>query len=105
MEGVGILSKAFYFTAMFLLLFMATEVVACDLLQSDNCYVSSNPPISDQNSGDSSDGNCVCCCQHVAVTQALVFEPHEIIIAAPPEEIIQQPLVVPSYIDHPPKLS
>ena len=102
---MGILSKAFYFTAMFLLLFMAVQVAACDILHSDSCYVSSNSPSPDRNSGDASGDNCVCCCQHVAVTQALVFEPQEVIVPAPPEEIIQQPLVVPSYIDHPPRLS
>lgn len=105
MEGVGILSKAFYLTAMFLLLFMAAEVVACDILHSDNCYISSQSPNPDRNSGDASGDNCVCCCQHVAVTQPLDVEPQEIIVQSPPEEMAQQPLVVPSYIDHPPRLS
>jgi len=105
MEGVGIFSKAFQLTAMFLLLFMAVQVVACDILHSDNCYISSNSPSPDRNSGDASGDNCVCCCQHVAVTQPLVVEPQEIIVQSPPEEVTQQPLVVPSYIDHPPRLS
>jgi hypothetical protein len=102
---VGIWSKAFYCTAMFLLLFMAAEVVACDLLHSDNCYISSQFPNSDKNSGNASDDSCLCCCQHVAVTQPLVVEPQEIVVPAPSEEMIQQPSVVPFYIDHPPRLS
>ena len=102
---MGILSKAFYFTAMSLLLFLAVQVVACDILHSDNCYISSQSQSSDRNSGDASGDNCVCCCQHVAVTQPLVVEPQEIIVQSPTEEMTQQPLVVPSYIDHPPRLS
>jgi hypothetical protein len=102
---VGILSKAYYFAAMFLLLFMAAEVVACDILHSDNCYISSHFPNSDKNSGDASGDNCMCCCQHVAVTHPLVVEPQEVVVPAPSEEMIQQPLVVPSYIDHPPRFS
>jgi hypothetical protein len=105
MEGVGIWSKAFYFTAMSLLLFMAAQVVACDILHSDNCYISSHSPNPDRNSGDASGENCLCCCQHVAVTQPLVFEPRETIVAALSEEMIQQPLVAPSRIYHPPRLS
>jgi hypothetical protein len=105
MEGVGILSKAFYFTAMSLLLFMAAQVVACDILHSDNCYISSQSQSPDRHSGDASGDNCLCCCQHVAVTQPLVFEPRETIVAALSKEMIQQPLVAPSRIDHPPRLS
>ena len=104
-EAVGIWSKAFRLTAMSLLLVIAGAVVACDVLQSDNCYISSHSPDSDRNSGDGSGDNCVCCCQHVAVTQPLVLEPQEVTVPAPPEEIIEHPLVVPSYIDHPPRLS
>jgi len=99
------LSKAFYFTAMSLLLFMAAQVVACDILHSDNCYISSQSPNPDRNSGGDSGDNCVCCCQHVAVTQPLVFQLRETIVPALSKDIIQQPLVVPSYIDHPPRLS
>ena len=102
---MGILSKAFYSTAIFLLLFMAAEVVACDILHSDSCYISSQSPSPDKDSGGASSDNCLCCCQHVAVTQPVAFEPQETIVQAFPEEIIQQPLVVPSYIDHPPRLS
>jgi hypothetical protein len=102
---VGILSKAFYFTAMFLLLVMAVQVVACDILHSDNCYISAHSSNPDRNSGDASGDNCVCCCQHVAVTQPLVLQPQETLVQLAPEEMTQQPLVVPSYIDHPPRLS
>jgi hypothetical protein len=102
---VSIWSKAFYSTAMFLLLFMAAQVLACDILHSDNCYISSQSPSPDRNSGDASGDNCVCCCQHVAVTQPLVFQPQESLVQLPPEEMTQQPLVIPSYIDHPPRPS
>jgi len=105
MEGVGTWSRAFQIAAVSLLLFMAVEVLACDLLHSDNCYISSQSPNSEKNSGDASGDLCVCCCTHVAVTQPLVFEPQEIIVQSPPKEMTQQPLVVPPIIDHPPRLS
>ena len=97
-------SKADYFTAMSVLIFMAVQVVACDILHSDNCYISSQASSPDRSSGDAGD-NCVCCCQHVAVTQPLIFEPQEIIVQSLPEEMTQQPLAIPSYIDHPPRIS
>ena len=53
-------SKAFHFTAMFLLLFVAVGVLACDLLPSDDCYISSHLPNPDK--GQGSGETYLCCC-------------------------------------------
>lgn len=91
---------------MFLLLFMAVEVLACDLLPSDDCYISSRLPMTpDKNHGQGSGDTCMCCCQNMAVTTALIFAPQEAVTLAPPEELVEQPLFVPSCIDRPPRLS
>ena len=92
-------------TAMFLLLFVAVEVLACDLLLSDNCYVSSHLPIPDKNHRENSGGTCGCWCQHMAIIMPPLFVPQETVTPIPPEEAVEQPLIAPSYIDHPPRLS
>jgi hypothetical protein len=103
---VGIWLKAFRFSAMFLLLFVAVEVLACDLLPSDDCYISSRLPTTpDKDHGQSSGDTCLCCCQHMAVTIPLLFVPQETVTPTPPEATVEQPLFAPSYIDHPPRLS
>ena len=102
-----ILHKPFRFTAMFLLLFMAVEVLACDLLQSDECYISAKVPSHDkdhkapQPSGDT----CLCCCTHMVTARTFVFDPGAIITQAPPAEIPLRLLFSPSSIEHPPQLS
>jgi hypothetical protein len=94
--------KAFRCTAMFLVLFAAVEILACDLLPNSDCYISHRQdPGQTQQSGD----NCLCCCAHMVVVNPLVFEPEEIVVPAPPEESVQEPLYAPSHIDHPPQLS
>ena len=99
-------SKAFRCAALSLLLFVAVEVLACDLLPSDDCYISSHLPTTpDKDHGQGSGDTCLCCCQHMAVTIALIFVPQETVTLVPPEEPVNQPLFVPSYIDHPPRLS
>lgn len=101
-----VLSQLFRFTAMFLLLFMAVEVLACDLLQSDECYISAKVPTQDkdhkapQPSGDT----CLCCCTHMVTATAFVFQPRSVITPAPPVENTLRPLFSPSSIEHPPQL-
>ena len=99
---MGFWSKAFRCTAMFLVLFAAVEVLACDLLPNSDCYISHRQdPGQTQESGD----NCLCCCAHMVVVKPLVFEPEEAVAPAPMDENVPQPLFVPSHIDHPPQLS
>jgi hypothetical protein len=95
-------SKAFRCTAMFLVLFAAVEIFACDLLPDSDCYISHRQ---DQGQTQDSGDNCLCCCAHMAVVKPLVFEPQEAVVPAPPEQVIPQPLFASSHIDHPPKLS
>jgi hypothetical protein len=99
---MGFWSKAFRYTAMFLVLFAAVEILACDLLPNSDCYISHRQdPGQTQDSGD----NCLCCCAHMVVVKPLVFEPQETVVLAPPEESVQRPLYALSHIDHPPHLS
>jgi hypothetical protein len=102
---VGFSSKAFRFTAIFLVLFAAVEILACDLLPSSDCYISSHSQDHDKGQGQDSGDNCLCCCAHMVVVQPLIFAPRETIAPAPAEEGLKQPLVFPSHIDHPPQLS
>jgi hypothetical protein len=95
-------SKAFRCTAMFLVLFTAVEILACDLLPDPDCYISHRQ---DQGPTQGSGDNCLCCCTHVVVVQPLIFEPRETVAPAPPDESVQQPLFASSHIDHPPQLS
>ena len=107
MGMVKILSQLFRFTAMFLLLFMAAEVLACDLLQSDECYISAKVPSQDKdhNKPQPSGDTCLCCCTHMVTATAFIFDPGSILTAAPPVENILRPRFSPSSIEHPPQLS
>lgn len=90
---------------MFLLLFMAVEVLACDLVPSDDCYISSHLPNPDKNGGQSPGDTCLCCCQHMTVAIPFLFNPDEIAVPAPPEMSVRQPLFPPSRVEHPPQLA
>jgi hypothetical protein len=97
-------SKAFRFTAVFMFLFVAVEVFACDLLPSSSCYISQSPTQHKQQPPDSGD-NCICCCAHLVVTKRINFVPQVVVVPAPREESAEQPMLTPSPIDHPPQLS
>ncbi len=100
------LSKAFRLTAIILLLFTAVEVLACDLVPSDDCYISSHfPKTPDKNHGQGSGDTCLCCCQHMVAAIPLVLEPQETIAPAPAEVSVQPPPFPPTRIEHPPQLS
>uniref|UniRef100_E6PXX9 DUF2946 domain-containing protein n=1 Tax=mine drainage metagenome TaxID=410659 RepID=E6PXX9_9ZZZZ len=102
---MSVWSKAFRFTAMFLLLFTAVEVFACDLLPSDGCYISSHSPNRDKDHKSPSGDTCLCCCQHMAAAMPFRFAPQRTIAPAPPDVGIKPPLFPPSRIEHPPQLS
>ena len=101
---VGILSKTFRLTAMFLLLFAAVEVLACDLLQSDDCYVSAPFQRHDGGTAPVSGDNCLCCCTHMVAAQPFLIAQDRTTVPAPPTELLEQPLYFDRHIDHPPQL-
>ena len=108
MKLVHILSRLFRFTAMFLLLFMAAEVLACDLLQSDDCYISAKITSQNRDHGvppQPSGDTCLCCCTHMAISVAITFNPESSVSPAPAVDYILRPLFMPSGIDHPPQLA
>ena len=101
------LSKLFQFTAMLLLLFVAVEVLACDLLQSDGCYISAKIPSQDKDHGhpQPSGDTCLCCCTHMVLAKTFIFHPGPLIASDRPVEITLRPLTLPSSIEHPPQLA
>lgn len=109
MEEVSFWSKAFRFTAVFLVLFASVEVFACDLLPSSSCYLSltshSQGQQQDQDNDSGSADNCLCCCAHVVLVQPLVSVPHLTAVYAAPEERAEKPILSSSSIEHPPQLS
>ena len=104
MNGMSFWSKAFRFTAVFLLLFVAVEVFACDLVPSSSCYISQSQSQHKHQGPDTGD-HCICCCAHLVITKRLDFTPQFLTVPAPQEENVEQPLLAPSSIDHPPQLS
>jgi hypothetical protein len=96
-------SKAFRFMAMFLLLFTAAEVLACDLVPSDDCYLSS--PTSDQQQGSNAGDNCLCCCAHMMVVAPVIYTPTQSSVFLAEVVPVELPLTRPSIVDHPPQLS
>src|SRR6185437_9581537 len=102
--GMGFWSKAFRFTAVFLVLFTAVEVLACDLLPSSDCYIS-NTTRPDKHHAPNSGDNCMCCCAHLVLARHFDLTAHVVSIPAPRETRVQQPSLAPRQIDHPPRLS
>jgi hypothetical protein len=98
-------ARAFRATAMFLVLFAAVEILACDFLPSSDCYISSQSSQQQKGQPPSSCDNCLCCCAHIVVVKPLIFEPQVSVVKALLEENAAQPLFSPSHIDHPPQLS
>ena len=101
-EEDELLVQAFRCTAMFLVLFAAVEILACDLAKRQLLPIS-HPQ--DKGQPQDSGDNCLCCCAHMVVVKPLVFEPQESIAPAPPNESVPEPLFASSHIDHPPQLS
>jgi hypothetical protein len=99
-------SKAFRLVATFLVLFIAAEVLTCDLLPNFKCSAAQSQPQQDKDqSPDTDNDNCVCCCAHIVVVTPLIFIPKEIVVSALPEEEAKQPVFSPLRIEHPPQLS
>jgi hypothetical protein len=106
---VSFWSKAFRFTAVFLVLFASVEIFACDFLPSSSCYISSNSHSQghqqDQDNDSGSGDNCLCCCAHMVPVQPLVWVPYTTAVYPAPEQSVEKPILSPSSIEHPPQLS
>jgi hypothetical protein len=100
---VSLWCKAFRFTALFLVLFTAVEVLACDLLPSNDCFVSHSS--SDKSQGQNSGDNCMCCCAHIVIVAPLAPMPSQVTFAFERDLQVQQPSLLALTIDHPPQLS
>jgi hypothetical protein len=98
---MGFWAKAFRVTALFLLLFTAGEMIACELPDSD-CSVSQ---ALDKHAPVKACDNCICCCANVIVSPQLSFV-GPITLSAPP---VEKPFSLPTFptleIDRPPQLS
>jgi hypothetical protein len=102
-EQVSLWSKLFRCTALFLVLFTAGEVLACDVLPSDDCSVSHSS--SDKSQGPTSGDNCMCCCAHVLIVAPPAPVISQVTVAFEHELPSQRPVLFPLTIDHPPQLS
>jgi len=104
-KQVNLRSGTLRFVALLLLLFSAVEIGICELSEDTACdYVTQNDRQSHDRDSSACD-NCICCCAHVIPAPAFAFVPYLSIIPAQPEEQVDQPLLMPSAIDHPPQLS
>jgi len=71
---MGFWAKAFRFTALFLVLFTAGEMIACEMPGSDCSAVHAlDKPSPDKHSPDKhrstpDNDNCICCCAHTIVS-------------------------------------
>jgi hypothetical protein len=99
---MGFWTRAFRFTAIFLVLFTCVEMITCDYACSDCSVISSH----DKTTSPAADGDgCICCCAHPVLKVQLAFVPVTTVSPAPPQEVVPDPISRPSDIDQPPKLS
>lgn len=108
---MGLWTRVFRFTALFLVLFTAGEMVTCEMPSSECSVVhalekpSTENPSSDKHTPISDNDNCICCCAHLIVTPTLFLAtPTPVIIysAAVPFDLPSFPAIA---IDRPPQLS
>ncbi len=90
---------------MALLLFVAVEVISCDILHYDDCYASSQLPDHDGNQTQPAGDSCLCCCPHITVASAFVFAPQVVALPAPVPVTVAPPAFDLSSVDHPQQLS
>lgn len=98
---MGFWAKAFRFTALFLVLFTAGDIVACELPGSDCSGVQAQDKQAPANACD----NCICCCAQVVVTPQLSFVVPMTLSVAPVEPSFSLPAIPTLEIDRPPQLS
>jgi len=98
---MGFWAKAFRITALFLVLFTAGDVVACEMPGSDCSAVQT----SDKQTPVQACDHCICCCATVVLSPQFVFVAPAATPVAPTEMIVRL-LPSPSLeIDRPPQLS
>ena len=122
---VKLWSNLFRATAAFMLLFIAVEMVTCELPGSPCAVVSQDLVSSVQarssevpdtvqvkkavqridQTADTDEDNCICCCAHTLVQPALTFAAQPIEATARLAAPTQAPHSRSSDIDHPPQLS
>lgn len=118
---MAFLSKAFRFTAVFLVLFIGVEIVTCEMPGSDCAIVlaadhqvstsnaSGNLATSvprDQHSVPDKDcDNCICCCAHTIVVGHVVLLPGAVLTTAYQQDSVENPVSRSTSIEHPPQLS
>jgi hypothetical protein len=98
---MGFWAKAFRFTALFLVLFTAGDMIACELPDSD-CSASQ---ALDKHAPVKACDSCICCCANVVVTPQVIFVAPITIAVAPIEKTFLLPSFPTLEIDRPPQLS
>ena len=98
---MGFFAKAFRFTALFLVLFTAGDIVACELPGSD-CSASQ---ALDKHAPVKACDSCICCCANVVVTPQVNFVAPILLSVAPVEKTFPLPTFPTLEIDRPPQLS
>ena len=89
----------FRVAAVIILLLTGVELIACEVSSSASCEISGVPCDQSRNSGDA----CLCCCSHIVVRTAIVFEPTEEAVALDPPLPILFFSFKSASIYHPPK--
>jgi len=98
---MGFWAKAFRITALFLVLFTAGDVLACEMPGSDCSTLQSK----DKDAPVQPCDHCICCCATVVVTPQFVFMAPASTSVAPIEMIVRVLPFPALQIDRPPQLS
>jgi hypothetical protein len=81
-----------------MLALVTVQVVACDLLLSDECDRAVQTQDQGTDHPQAPCDSCVCCCAHATVAAAFVFFQETIVIQAPASDLERDPLTAPSSI-------
>ena len=103
-------TKAFRFTAMFFVLFISTQVLTCELPNSDCSVVATLSQHRQTNTPDNhlpseAPDNCICCCAHPLVVAPVNFVFTATVMPVPDELPVLRPISRSLDIEHPPQLS
>ncbi len=96
--------------AVFLVLFICTQVLTCELPSSDCSVIAILSQHSRTNAPDKrlpSDApdNCICCCAHPLVVAPVNFVFTATVMSAPDDPPVLRPISRSLDIEHPPQLS
>ena len=98
---MGFWAKAFRFAAVFLMLFTAGDIVACELPGSECSVLQAQGKQAPAKACD----NCICCCANVVVTPQVRFVAPIRLSIAPIVKSFPLPTFPILEIDRPPQLS